>query len=74
MATRGLRQLPVVDRANPKQVLGILDQDQIILACKIAVTSKTLTPYITLPESPLTEIPLPEIAPVAIAEPVSVAV
>jgi H+/Cl- antiporter ClcA/predicted transcriptional regulator len=74
MATRGLRQLPVVDRVNPKQVLGLLDQDQIILACKIAVTSKALTPYTALPEPPLPEVSLPEIKPTAIAEPVSVIV
>jgi H+/Cl- antiporter ClcA/CBS domain-containing protein len=76
MATRGLRQLPVVDRANPQQVLGILDQAQIILACKIAVTSKALTPYTAPPDLPLSEVErsIPASAPAAIAKPVSVAV
>jgi H+/Cl- antiporter ClcA len=42
MATRGLRQLPVVNKQNPNQVVGILDKDQIALACSLAITQQAI--------------------------------
>jgi len=42
MATRGLRQLPVMSRQQPGKVLGILDQDHIALACSLAITQQAL--------------------------------
>jgi H+/Cl- antiporter ClcA/CBS domain-containing protein len=46
MAARGLRQLPVVDRSDPKHVLGLLEQDQISLAYSLAMTRQALKPYL----------------------------
>jgi len=46
MATRGLRQLPVVKRDDPRQILGLLEQDQIRLAYSIEVTQNALEPYL----------------------------
>ncbi|MBW4439995.1 MAG: chloride channel protein [Plectolyngbya sp. WJT66-NPBG17] len=46
MATRGLHQLPVVDRANPNQILGLLEQEGITLACNLALTRVRLMPYL----------------------------
>ena len=51
MAARGLRQLPVVDRKNPQQILGLLEKDRISLACSLATTKETLRPYLNLPTS-----------------------
>ena len=42
MATRGLHQLPVVERDNPQQIIGILEQEEIDLACSIAGTRKAM--------------------------------
>ncbi|MBW4488529.1 MAG: chloride channel protein [Trichocoleus desertorum ATA4-8-CV12] len=42
MAARGLRQLPVVDRDQPHQILGLLEQEKIALACSLATTRKAL--------------------------------
>ncbi len=42
MATRGLRQLPVVSKENLQQAIGILDKDQIALACSLAITQASL--------------------------------
>jgi H+/Cl- antiporter ClcA len=42
MAARGLRQLPVVDREHPHQILGLLEQEGIALACSLAATRKAL--------------------------------
>jgi H+/Cl- antiporter ClcA len=46
MAARGLHQLPVVDRDNPQNVLGVLNQDTIELACSLALTKESLKPYL----------------------------
>ncbi|MEP0915699.1 chloride channel protein [Leptolyngbya sp. DQ-M1] len=46
MATRGLHQLPVIDRANPDHVLGLLEQEGITLACNLALTRVRLMPYL----------------------------
>ncbi len=45
MATRGLRQVPVVDRENPRQIIGLLEQDRIQLAYRVAITQNILKPY-----------------------------
>lgn len=47
MATRGLHQLPVIDRENPHQILGLLEQEGITLACNLALTRVRLTPYLS---------------------------
>lgn len=46
MAARGLHQLPVIDRANHNQILGLLAQEGITLACNLALTRVSLTPYL----------------------------
>jgi CBS domain-containing protein len=46
MAARDLPQLPVVTRAQPRQVVGIIEKEQIALACNIAVTKDALQPYL----------------------------
>ncbi|AKG20729.1 chloride channel protein [Calothrix sp. 336/3] len=42
MALRGLHQLPVVARDNPEEILGLLEREQIALACNLAVTRKAI--------------------------------
>ncbi len=49
MAARGLRQLPVVQRDDPRHVLGLLEQEQISLACSLAMTQQVLRPYVDKP-------------------------
>lgn len=49
MGARGLHQLPVVERDNPDQVLGILEQDEIALACSLAATRKVLLEHLSEP-------------------------
>jgi H+/Cl- antiporter ClcA/CBS domain-containing protein len=46
MATRDLRQLPVLDRTDPNCILGLVDQSGIALACSLAVTRESLAPYV----------------------------
>lgn len=46
MAARGLRQLPVVDRANPHLIVGLLDQEHIALAGNLALARESLLPYL----------------------------
>lgn len=59
MAARGLRQLPVVDREDANLVLGMLDQDQIALACSLAITQQALQRQ-NLASKPIPEpIPMP---------------
>jgi H+/Cl- antiporter ClcA/predicted transcriptional regulator len=59
MAARGLRQLPVVDRADAHQILGMLDQERIHLTCSLAVTRESLRPYLkTLTPSEPVNLPL----------------
>lgn len=59
MATRDLRQLPVVDREQPSRVIGVLEQTNIELISSLAVTLATLVPYQTLLTSaePVTHAP-----------------
>uniref|UniRef100_A0A832H6F8 Chloride channel protein n=1 Tax=Oscillatoriales cyanobacterium SpSt-402 TaxID=2282168 RepID=A0A832H6F8_9CYAN len=59
IAARGLRQLPVVDRDQPNLVLGMLDQEQIALACSLAITQQALQRH-ALVSKPIAEpIPMP---------------
>ena len=64
MAARGLHQLPVVDKENHFQVLGLLDEQGISLACQIAVTKNTLQGYCNLPTN-LEKIPIDKVKQVA---------
>jgi H+/Cl- antiporter ClcA len=48
MAARGLRQLPVVDRENSQQILGLLEQERIALVSSLAITRESLRPYLKL--------------------------
>lgn len=59
MAARGLHQLPVVERDNPHQVLGLLQQQGITLACDVAVTNETLNRYL-LTVGETEELPVPK--------------
>ncbi|MCS6813560.1 MAG: chloride channel protein, partial [Cyanobacteria bacterium] len=45
MASRGLHQLPVVDRSNPDRIVGLLDHDNITLTCSLAATRQGLQTY-----------------------------
>lgn len=51
MATRGLHQLPVIDRDNPHHILGLLEQEGIALAANLALTRLTLMPYLSHTET-----------------------
>jgi len=48
MAARGLHQLPVVAQDNPQQVLGLLEQEGINLACAVAVTHQAINRYLPM--------------------------
>jgi H+/Cl- antiporter ClcA/predicted transcriptional regulator len=50
MSTRGLHQLPVLDRDNAHEVVGLLTKEGINLACDLELTHANLTPYLTQPE------------------------
>lgn len=52
MAARGLHQLPVVDRDNPYEALGLLDELGISLASQLAVTRDAMRGYCALPALP----------------------
>jgi H+/Cl- antiporter ClcA len=47
MAARGLHQLPVVERDNIHQVLGVLERDGIDLACNVAATRQVLHQHLS---------------------------
>lgn len=47
MGARGLYLLPVVDKDNPRQVLGVISQEQIGLASDLISTKKVLEPYLS---------------------------
>jgi CBS domain-containing protein len=49
MATRGLRQLPVVDRNDPTHILGLLEQEKVSLVFSLEMTQQLLQPYIEKP-------------------------
>lgn len=59
MAARGLHQLPIVERNNPEQVLGLLERERIALTCKLAATRKALDPYLKV-ALPVEELALPK--------------
>lgn len=61
MATRGLRQLPVVDRQNPDYILGVLDQDQILLVCSLTVTQQALQRHLSTQKPVMEPILMPVI-------------
>ena len=46
MSVRGLQQLPVVARDNHERILGLLQKEQIALACNLAVTRKAIHYYL----------------------------
>lgn len=48
MARRGLRQLPVVERHNPQQAVGLLEKSGINLAGDIAITQEALMKYLAV--------------------------
>jgi CBS domain-containing protein len=64
MAARGLRQLPVIERGNPQQVVGLLDQEGIALACSITATREALHSYLSRLPAPK-ELPLPSMEKIA---------
>jgi H+/Cl- antiporter ClcA/CBS domain-containing protein len=47
MAGRGLHQLPVVDKEKPTEIVGILDRENIGIACSMAITRTHLAKYQT---------------------------
>jgi H+/Cl- antiporter ClcA/CBS domain-containing protein len=64
MAVRGLGQLPVIDPADPRQIIGILDRDHIPLAGNLSILQEALRPYLKptpLPDA-LERSPLPKSA------------
>jgi len=46
MATRGLRQLPVCDRALPEKIVGLLDKDFILSNLSVNQAEESLKPYL----------------------------
>lgn len=60
MGARGLHQLPVVDRDNPYQVVGILEQEGVDLACSLATTKEVVRQHLGLEmvKKELSKIPL----------------
>jgi H+/Cl- antiporter ClcA/CBS domain-containing protein len=42
MAGRGLHQLPVVEKETPTEVVGVLDRENISIACSLAITQMHL--------------------------------
>jgi H+/Cl- antiporter ClcA/CBS domain-containing protein len=58
MATRGLHQLPVVDRESSCQVLGLLTKEGIDLVCSTAVAREALQQFLTSQPSPKVVEPL----------------
>ena len=51
MATRDLRQMPVVDRHQPKRVIGMVDRLAITTAYNTALTKRAITARITATKS-----------------------
>ena len=47
MGARGLYLLPVVDRDNPRLILGVITKEQIELASDLISTKKVLEPYLS---------------------------
>ena len=57
MSARGIHQLPVIDRETPHQILGVLTQEDVMLACELALTRTSLTPYLTQVEQATLNLP-----------------
>lgn len=57
MSARGIHQLPVIDRETPHQILGVLTQEDVMLACELALTRTSLTPYLTQVERATLNLP-----------------
>lgn len=49
MAARGLHQLPVVERDNPYEALGLLNEEDISLVCQLAMTRDVLRGFCVVP-------------------------
>jgi predicted transcriptional regulator len=64
MGARGLHQLPVVDRDNPYQVLGVLEQEGVDLACSLAATREVVRQHLALQvvTQELSKIPLKQLS------------
>ena len=60
MATRGLRQLPVCDRALPEKILGLLDKDSILSNLSVNQAEESLKPYLKPDSNPD---PIPDLSP-----------
>lgn len=67
MSARGLRQLPVVDRRNTRQIVGMLEQERIMLTCSLSLMQQSLQPYLDVADTTKTLIAAP-MMPDAIAE------
>jgi CBS-domain-containing membrane protein len=61
MATRDLRQMPVVDRHQPKRVIGMVDRLAITTAYNTALTKRAIAAKITATKS-ITQIPVAAVA------------
>lgn len=48
MSLRGVYQLPIVERACPQKVVGMITQPAIELACRVALTRGALQPYLLM--------------------------
>lgn len=46
MSARGLRQLPVVDRNDSSHILGLLEQERIMLICSLTLMQQALHSYL----------------------------
>ena len=62
MATRGLRQLPVIDRTDSQRIVGLVEQEGIALACSLAMTREALSPYLPQPAELTVKVPAAEVA------------
>ena len=62
MATRDLRQMPVVDRHQPKRVIGMVDRLAITTAYNTALTKRAIAAKITATKSVLPVLTIAAIA------------
>ncbi|HEY9811202.1 MAG TPA: chloride channel protein [Halomicronema sp.] len=49
MAARGFHQLPVVERDNPYEALGLLNEEDVSLVCQVAMTRDVLRGFCVVP-------------------------
>jgi H+/Cl- antiporter ClcA len=66
MGARGLHQLPVVERDNPYQILGVLEKEGVALACSLAATREVVRQHLALLSvtKQLSKIPLKQLTPI----------